>query len=115
MPRIRHRRTMSARTTQAEFGSGAWILIGVVTIAVGAAFHAVAGLLGIVRDMRAEPRDGPEENESPSVVAARVPHEAAGWVLIAGATVAVAGLSHAVANLAQIVRGVLRGRPVRSY
>ncbi|WP_328666072.1 hypothetical protein OG905_03290 [Streptomyces sp. NBC_00322] len=64
--------------------------------------------------MRAEPRDGPEQTESPPVVAERGPHEAAGWILIAGATVAVGVLSHAVANLAQIVREILRGRPIRS-
>jgi hypothetical protein len=98
-----------------EFERGAWILIGAITVAVGAAFHAVTGLLGIVRDMmRAEPRDGPEQSGSPPVVAERMPHEAAGWLLIAGATVAVGALSHAVATLAQIVREILRGRPIRS-
>ena len=115
MPHIRHRTTMPAQTTHAEFGRGAWIVIGAVTIAVGAVSHAVAGLLGIVRDMmRAEPRDGPGQSESPAVAPALMPHEAAGWVLIAGASIALGALSHAAANLAGLAKEILRGGTVGS-
>ncbi|WP_406397510.1 hypothetical protein OH805_01400 [Streptomyces sp. NBC_00879] len=114
MPHIRHRGTTAPQQTQGEFTKGGWILIGAVTMAVGALFHAVTGLLRIVRDMIAEPRDGREPSESPPVAAESRPHELAGWVLIAGVTVAVGALSHAVANLAQVVREILRGQPMRS-
>jgi len=115
MPGIRHRRTVSAPPPQPEFGRGAWILIGAMTVAVGAVFHAVAGLVEIVRDMmRTEPPDAHEQGESPAVVPRRTPHEAAGWVLIAGAGIAVGALSRVVADLAGIAREILRGRALRS-
>ena len=101
--------------TQAEFGKGAWIVIGVATIAVGAVSHAVAGLLGIVRDMmRADPSNEPGQSESPAVVPASLPHEAAGWILIAGASLAVGALSHAAAKLAGLAKEILRGGTVGS-
>lgn len=115
MPHIRHRGTTAPQQPQGGFTRGGWILIGVTTMAVGALSHAVTGLLRIVRDMlQAEPPHGPEQSESPPVAAERLPYEVAGWVLIAAVTLAVGALSHAVANLAQVVREILRGQPMRS-
>ncbi|AVZ71224.1 hypothetical protein SLUN_02205 [Streptomyces lunaelactis] len=106
---IRHRRAMPVQTAPGEFGRGAWIVIGASTIAVAAAFHAVAGVAEILRDiMRNEPRNTYGKGESPAVVPERLAHEAAGWVLIVGAVMALGALSHAVATLAELVRDILR-------
>ncbi|MCJ1676558.1 hypothetical protein MTF65_04175 [Streptomyces sp. APSN-46.1] len=112
MPGIRHRRGKPAPVRRAGFGRGGWVVIGASGIALGAAFHAVAGIAEIARELiRREPRSAAPEGGAPTAVAPARPHEAAGWVLIVAAAVVVSGLSHAVANLAELAREILRRKP----
>ncbi|MCX5015942.1 hypothetical protein OG765_34025 [Streptomyces sp. NBC_00555] len=113
MPRIRHLRMKSAPAPRtAGIGRGGWVLIGASGIVLGAVFHAVAGVAEIAKEvLRREPPTAHGEGGSPVVVAPALPHEAAGWVLIAAAAIVVSGLSHAVANIAELAREMLGAKP----
>lgn len=113
MLRIRRQRVKSAPVPRpAGIGRGGWILIGASGIALGAVFHAVAGVAEIAKELlRREPRTAHGEGGSLATVAPALPHEAAGWVLIAAAAIVVSGLSHAIANLAELAREILGAKP----
>ncbi|MEV6734172.1 MULTISPECIES: hypothetical protein [unclassified Streptomyces] len=110
---IRHQKVKTVPASRsASIGKGGWVLIGASGIALGAVFHAVAGVAEIAKEMlRREPRAVQGEGRSSPTAAPARPHEAAGWVLIAAATVVVTGLSHAIANLAELARELLGAKP----